>query len=56
MGHFTVEQIYQIESYRSIGISLSAFAEYVGKDKSVISREIKRNADQRGCYYKADLA
>lgn len=56
MAHLTLVQRYQIESYRKVGIGISDIANFVGKDKSVISREIKRNADQRSGIYKAALA
>lgn len=56
MGHLTLEQRYKIETYRDLGKSLSQIGEYVGKDKSVISRELNRNSDNRGGAYKADLA
>lgn len=56
MSHLTLEQRYKIEAYRDLGKSLGQIAEYIGKHKSVISREIKRNADQRNGIYKADLA
>lgn len=56
MAHLTLVQRYQIESYRNVGISISEIANYLGKDKSVVSREIRRNADQRSGSYKAALA
>lgn len=56
MAHLTLEQRYKIEAYKNSGTSISQIAEFVGKDKSVISREIRRNADQRSGVYKADLA
>ena len=56
MAHLTLEQRYKIEAYKNTGISITKIAEYVGRDKSVISREIKRNSDQRNGVYKADLA
>lgn len=56
MAHLTLEQRYKIEVYRNAGISISEIAELVDKDKSVISREIKRNSDQRSGVYKAILA
>lgn len=56
MAHLTLEQRYKIEVYRNAGISISEIAELVDKDKSVISREIKRNSDQRSGVYKAVLA
>ena len=45
MGHLTLEQRYKIEAYKSLGKGITEIANYVGRDKSVISREIKRNAD-----------
>ena len=56
MAQLTLEQRYKIEAYRSTGTSISGIADLVGKDKSVISREISRNADQRSGIYKAVLA
>jgi IS30 family transposase len=56
MAHLTLEQRHKIEAYRNMGISISEIAQFVGKDKSVISREIKRNSDQRSGCYKALLA
>lgn len=56
MAHLTLEQRYQIEIYLKTGIIISEIANLVGKNKSVISREIKRNADQRSGIYKASLA
>lgn len=56
MAHLTLVQRYQIESYRNVGSSISEIANFLGKDKSVVSREIKRNADQRSGSYKAALA
>lgn len=56
MGHLTLEQRYKIEAYKSLGKGITEIANYLGRDKSVISREIKRNADGRSGLYKADLA
>ena len=56
MAHLTLEQRYKIEAYKNTGSSISEIANFVGKDKSVISREIKRNSDQRSGNYKALLA
>ena len=56
MTHLTLEQRYKIEAYRNHGKGISELAEYLGIDKSVISREIKRNSDGRSGLYKADLA
>ncbi|MFC2348794.1 MAG: helix-turn-helix domain-containing protein, partial [Bacteroides sp.] len=41
---------------RNVGLTQSAIAEKIGKDKSVISREIRRNCDMRNGAYRADLA
>jgi transposase, IS30 family len=56
MAHLTLEQRYKIETYKSLGKSISSIAAYIGKDKSVVSREISRNSDGRSGVYKADLA
>ena len=56
MAHLTLEQRYKIEAYRNAGSRISEIAQLVDKDKSVISREIKRNCDQRSGIYKAVLA
>lgn len=56
MTHITKEQRYTIsimlkQNYKQIEIALA-----IGKDKSVISREIKRNKDKRTGEYRYDLA
>ena len=56
MSHITLGQRYTIEvmlqrGYKQIDISRS-----IGKDKSVISREIKRNCDNRSSNYRSELA
>jgi len=56
MCHLTLEQRYKIETYRELGKSQKEIADYIGKDQSVISRELNRNCDQRNGCYKADLA
>ena len=56
MGHLTLEQRYKIQALREIGKSLSEIGGQIGKDKSVISRELRRNGDRRNGAYKADLA
>ena len=56
MGHLTLEQRYKIEFCLEEGKSYGSIGIYIGKDKSVISREIKRNADERNGKYKAELA
>ena len=45
MGHLTLEQRYKIETYKSFGKGITEIANYLGRDKSVISREIKRNSE-----------
>lgn len=39
-----------------MGKSISSIAEHIGKSKSTVSREIKRNRDERSGVYKAALA
>lgn len=56
MAHLTIEQRYKIEAFKNAGKSISEISEYVGKDKSVVSREIRRNSDGRSGVYKANLA
>jgi IS30 family transposase len=56
MGHVTPEQRYKIETYRTLGKGITEIADYIKKDKSVVSKEIKRNSDGRSGIYKADLA
>lgn len=55
MAHLTLEQRYKIEAYKKAGKSLTEIADYICKDKSVVSRELKRNSDKRNGVYKADL-
>lgn len=56
MAHLTLEQRYKIESLKEVGKSISEIANLLGKDKSVISRELKRNCDGRNNVYRAKLA
>ncbi|WP_294332705.1 helix-turn-helix domain-containing protein [uncultured Chryseobacterium sp.] len=56
MTHLTLEQRYKIEAYRNLGKGISEISEYIGKDKSFVSRELKRNSDGRSGLYKANLA
>ena len=56
MAHLSLEQRYTIEAYQAVGKCITEIADYLGRDKSVISREIKRNSDQRSGIYKAALA
>jgi transposase, IS30 family len=56
MAHLTLEQRYKIETYQQLGKSITETADYIGKNKCVVSTEIKRNSDQRNGIYKAKLA
>jgi transposase, IS30 family len=56
MAHLTITQRYEIGVLFTQGFSISAIARAIAKDKSVISRELKRNADGRNGVYKAKLA
>ena len=56
MKHITVEQRYTISAMKEQGCKQKDIAFKIGKDKSVISRELKRNCDQRNKKYHADLA
>jgi IS30 family transposase len=56
MSHLTLPQRYEISILKKQEFSLSAIADRVGKNKSTISRELKRNSDGRSGQYKADLA
>ena len=56
MSHLTEVQRYKIQALLEQKNTIKTIAEYLGKDKSVISREIKRNRDQRSKRYDAELA
>jgi len=56
MGHLTVEQRYTISILLKKKLSPSVIADCLGRNKSVISREIKRNCDQRSGEYRYELA
>jgi transposase, IS30 family len=56
MTHITQEQRYTISVLKKEGYKQKEIGERIGKDKSVISRELKRNADNRNGEYRADLA
>jgi IS30 family transposase len=56
MGHLTVEQRYKIETLLKEGFTQNEIANRIGRNKSVISRELKRNCDQRSGKYFAELA
>jgi len=51
MKHYhqlTQEQRYQIWSLRGTGMSLRRISEQIGVDHSTVSRELKRNSDEKG--------
>ena len=56
MSHLTCEQRYAISVMLAQNHPQNQIALAIGKDKSVVSREIKRNSDQRNGLYKSDLA
>ena len=56
MKHITVEQRYTICVMKKQGFSQKDIGLTIGKDKSVISRELKRNCDRRSNKYDSDLA
>ena len=56
MKHLTQEQRYIISTLLQTGITQKSIAELIGKDKSIISREISRNKDLNSGVYKPDLA
>lgn len=56
MSHLTYEQRYTICIMLQTGHSQSFIASALGRNKSVISREIQRNRDGRSKKYSADLA
>ena len=56
MSHLTAAQRYTIASMRERGYSQTAIAKTIGKNKSVINRELRRNCDGRSGKYNGDLA
>ncbi len=56
MKHLTSEQRYTIYVMLQNGHSQREIAEIIGKDKSTISRGIRRNSDKRNGVYKFELA
>jgi len=56
MAHLTQPQRYTIEAMLKEGHTQSEIARVIGKNKSVVSREIKRNRDLRSGLYSQDLA
>lgn len=56
MSHLTLSQRYEISILNEQKLSKSIIAERIGKNKSTIYRELRRNSDGRSGRYKADLA
>lgn len=56
MSHLTVEQRYTIDAMNRKGYKQKDIAAAINKDKSVVSRELKRNKDLRSGEYRYDLA
>jgi len=56
MSQLTVEQRYTIQVLKKEGFSQKVIAERIGKNKSVVCRELKRNSDKRSGEYRAELA
>jgi len=57
--HLTREQRYEIQAFLKMNVKPAEIARQIGKDRSVISREIKRNSDLKGRYracYADDVA
>jgi len=49
--HLTQEERYHIETLRKQKVSLSKIAAGMGRHKSTVSRELRRNQGQRGYRY-----
>jgi transposase, IS30 family len=56
MSQLTEEQRYAIMCLKSTGVKQVEIALIIGKDKSVISRELRRNCDKRDGSYRSELA
>jgi transposase, IS30 family len=56
MIHLTPGQRYEIGILKTKGYSQAEIGKSIGKDKSTICREFKRNSDLRNGVYKAELA
>lgn len=56
MSHLTLEQRYTIDVMNRNGYKQKDIAKAIDKDKSVVSRELKRNRDGRSGEYGHDLA
>jgi transposase, IS30 family len=56
MSHLTQEQRYRIEVLHNENYSQTEIAKIICRDKSVVSRELKKNSNKLNSVYKADLA
>ena len=56
MSHITSEQRYTISVLKAQNLKQCEIAKIIGKDSSVVSRELKRNSDLRSGEYRSDLA
>ena len=56
MSQLTLEQRYKIETLHGKNFKLEKIGDFIGKDKSVISREISRNKNLETGVYTAELA
>lgn len=56
MAHLSSEQRYTIAQMKNKAYSRKEICLVIGKDKSVLSRELVRNSDARNGEYKAELA
>ena len=54
--HLTKEQRYTISVMLEQGKTKTEVAKIINKDKSVVTREIQRNSDQRSGTYRYELA
>lgn len=56
MSQLTLAERYEISAYKKQDVSISKIANILGRSKSTISRELRRNADGRNKSYRPDLA
>ena len=56
MSHITSKQRYTISVLKEQNLKQCEIAKIIGKDSSVVSRELKRNSDLRSGEYRSDLA
>jgi IS30 family transposase len=54
--HLTKMQRYEISAMQEAGMTRKEICEKIGKDKSVLSRELRRNCDKRTGKYNPELA